>query len=142
MIVSEHLKSRFIEKMHPLQGPCGHLRPAPQRAGVISFRSYVATFGPHKGKRLSRLDPMWPPFAPTPKRRGAAIRSLCCHPGHRRSPHPSTPIGLTDLLSGECVTHQKGVSTHWDDNVAYSVNSSPDSKIPARPVRRHQHPWY
>ena len=68
VIVSEHLKSHFIEKMHPLQGPCGHRRPAPQRAGVISFRSYVATRGPHTiEKRLSRLDPIYGNLRPHTK---------------------------------------------------------------------------
>ena len=63
MTLSEALKSHFIEKMHLLQGAwhrttksrdyliwilCGHLRPPPQRPGVISF-------GPYR----------WPPSAPT-----------------------------------------------------------------------------
>ena len=65
MTVSEPLKSHFIEKMHLLQGAwhrttksradliwilCGHLRPPPQREGVISF-------GPYR----------WPPSAPQQK---------------------------------------------------------------------------
>ena len=45
---------------------CGHLRPPLERAGMISFGSYVSTFGPHpKDQRFYHLDPMWAPSAPT-----------------------------------------------------------------------------
>ena len=115
---------------------------APQKAGLISFGSYVATFGPHlKEKGWSHLDPIGGHLRPHNKKQG------CCHlPPMLRSwartpPHPFTPISLTAVLWG--LTHQTGgTSPHWDVNVAYSVNGSPDSKIPARPARRHQHPCY
>ena len=101
---------------------------------------------------------MWPPSAPTSKRRGDFIGVLevaTFAPYNKKAgvlsfapyvailgpdgPHPFTPIGLTAVLWE--LTHQKGgISPHWDVNVAYFVNSSPDSKIPARPARRRQHP--
>ena len=142
--VSEARKSHFIEKSHLLQGfdvttikltkthsmaqtsiPCsaGELLPAAQREGVISF-------GPYR----------WPPSAPTTKSRDAVSCSLCCHLGPRRSPHRFTPIDMTAVLWGGPI--KKVYSPHWDVSVAYSVNSSPDAKIPPRPARRHQHPCY
>ena len=149
--------------MHALQGPLfGHLRPASQRTGVISFTSNVVTFGTHpksRGELIYIICGHPRPAPRTPMRKGNLIRTLqvatcgphnkkqgCCHllpmlPAWApRVPHPFTPIGLTAVLWG--LTHQKGVSPHWDVNVPYSVNSSADLKILARPARRHQHPSY
>jgi len=44
--LSEALKSHFIEKMHLLQG-AWHRTTKPQKAAVISFGPYVATFVTH-----------------------------------------------------------------------------------------------
>ena len=123
MIVSEHLKSHFIEKMHALQGPLfGHLRPASQRTGVISFTSNVVTFGTHpksRGELIYIICGHPRPAPRTPMRKGNLIRTLqvatcgphnkkqgCCHllpmlPAWApRVPHPFTPIGLTAVLWG------------------------------------------
>ena len=76
--------------MHALQGPLfGHLRPASQRTGVISFTSNVVTFGTH------------------PKSRGELIYIICGHP----RPAPRTPMRKGNLIRtlqvATCGPHNK-----------------------------------